>query len=140
MGIRLGSFREPKWEELRHGVQLHMRPATSIEIEAAHAAAKARIKAAMDGADALRDLGMVTPDSDRLQDANYVLGLTRWVAATELAVQVVDDWKGFDAADGSPATLTPANLADAFLFESIQKDFEVRAYGRQWAAYSEGKE
>lgn len=140
MAVRIGIDRAAAWRDMGSGVALLMRPATSVEHGAAERSARDKIRAAVAGVDALGDIGLPVPAPEQLADHYWLIGLTRWLIATELAVRIVEDWRGVeDEATGAPAAFTRAGIADLFRYETIQQQFEQAAYQVLATIASEGK-
>lgn len=144
MGIRLKIDRSARRVPLLDGAWLLMRPASSIEIAAAETAGRVKLDAAMQGIDSLKELGIPVPDASDLEDPHYALGVSRYVAACELAARLVTDWGGvFAESDGAggpvPLAFDPALLPQLLLDNSVMRRFEIGAYAAQEMIVLEGK-
>ncbi len=139
MGIRLSFSRAPRTVPLGDGAALTMRPATAVEHAAAEASAARAIRDAIAGVDALRDIGIEPPDAADLADLSYVIGLSRYLVALDLAVRIVTGWTGVTNDEaGTPAELDRAGLGALLLDQAMLAAFERAAYVRLNAVVAEG--
>lgn len=139
MSLSLNFDWSPRWVSVVSGVEILMRPATSIDAAAASDAAVSLVRAALQGAEALAELGIPVPGAGDLAEPSYVLGLTRHLSAVELALRIVTQWKGVELDPGAPADLNKANLAKFFLHSFALNGFERTAYSHLEALSAEGK-
>ena len=140
MGLRLSFDRSPRKVPLIGGAWLMMRPASSVEIGAAEAAARRNIKDAIEGAGALAEIGLAAPSAEDLADGHYVLGLSRYLAGVSLAERLVTDWGGVFGDDGKAIAFDPSLLPKLFLEDTVLRSFEMAAYAFKEALVAEGEE
>lgn len=127
--IRLGLDWSPRWVDLGEGVRLKMRFATSIEQAAAEASAQKRIRAAVAGREAFDDIGVdLGITAEQLDDPIWILGLTRYLIACELAAMVIVDWEGVLSDAGEKARLGRGELAELLKLEFVRHGFEREAF------------
>lgn len=138
MGLRITFDRSERRVALAGGAWLTMRPANSVEIAAAEAAAARKLKEAMQGVGALAELGIDVPAADDLADGDYALGLSRYVAGVALAEILVSDWGGIFDEDDKALAFDPALLPRLFLEDSTLRRFEAAAYALRHALVAEG--
>lgn len=139
MGLRLSFDRSPRKVPLIGGAWLTMQPATSVEIGAAEATARRKLKDAIEGAGALAEIGLAAPSAQDLQDGHYVLGLSRYLAGVALAERLVTDWGGILDDDGKSIAFDPSLLPKLFLEDTVLRSFEMAAYAVREALVAEGE-
>jgi hypothetical protein len=139
MGLRLSFDRSPRKVALIGGAWLMMRPASSVEIGAAEAAARRKIKDAIEGAGALAEIGLAAPSAADLADGHYVLGLSRYLAGVSLAERLVTDWGGVFGENGKEIVFDPSLLPKLFLEDTVLRSFEMAAYTLKEALIAEGE-
>jgi hypothetical protein len=109
--IRLGTEKkEPRRLALGAGAAILYRPATTIDQEAAGAAARRMLEATKAGLDALDAYGF-PPTADFTQDGDLAFALVSLINLVELGLRVIVDWEGIGDAAGAPAPVTRENLA-----------------------------
>lgn len=139
MGLRLSFDRSPRKVPLIGGAWLTMQPATSVEIGTAEAAARRKLKDAIEGAGALAEIGLAAPSVQDLQDGHYVLGLSRYLAGVALAERLVTDWGGVLGENGKSIAFDPSLLPKLFLEDTVLRSFEMAAYAVREALVAEGE-
>jgi len=145
LGMRLSINRSVRQVALMAGAFLVMRPASSIEINAAQISAREKIDAAISGVDALKELGVPVPDAADLENAHYVLGLSRYIVGCELAARIVSGWSGIymEKDEASKPVAVPfdkTHLPSLLLDDTVLRRFEIAAYAAQEAIVLEGEE
>ena len=139
MAIRLGQLREKSWRRITAGVEFLMRPASSIEIEHARAEVREKIRQLHAGVAVFKAIGLPVPSEAQLKDPNFLLGLTEWMIAAELAALLVDDWRGVLGDGDQPAPISKDGLADLLRIGAVMQAFEREAYALEELVRTEGK-
>jgi len=100
--VCLGAPREPYWLSLGRGLRVRVRPCTTALAAQARAAARRRLRAALEAAG---------EDGEEGVDPDARAGEAEALYAEELAALAVEAWEGVGNADGTAdAPCTPANV------------------------------
>ena len=127
MGVRLKAA-APKFEDIDFGdgVKINIRPATSVDHAAADASAGRRLRQAIEGQDALSEIGIDTANEDWTKDTDLLIGITRYLKAVELAQRVGRSWSGVtDDETGDDAQYNRVYIAALFREPVWLRRFEV---------------
>lgn len=139
MGLRISFDRSVRRVPLIGGAGLLMRPATSVEIGAAESAARVKIRAALEGAEVLIDLGIPVSRAADLEDQHYLLGLSRYIAGCALAQQLVTGWDGVVDETGAAIAFDASLIPKLLLEDTVLRAFEGAAYAVREAISIEGE-
>jgi hypothetical protein len=125
-------------------VEFHMRPASAMEWELALERAGKAARGLHDADDVRQSYGLdELPPEALVEDTDASIGVATTLQATELAMLVATDWRGFVAENGEPEPFTRRNVAlamsDWHRGKSLAQYFLQLALAPIFEASTEGK-
>ncbi|SHN20501.1 hypothetical protein [Roseibium suaedae] len=126
------------WETLPHGVQVHMRRATSVETSHVERATGRILSDYLSGKAELASFHLPEAEEPSAEDDQYIFGLSKFLSSVLLFEMLADDWKGVLKDDGTPWPIDRASVSLLLLSPDQLQEFERLAYRDVWEIRAEG--
>ena len=124
MPVQLNIPTKPYWLDLPHGVKLHVRPCTVLITETARSAAVRVISDIRDGAEAVRDVGLMEKLGVDFTNPDQVDAVGRVTYAVAIARAAIMAWEGVVQADSDePAPVNAGTVQHLMLIPSMADVF-----------------